>query len=58
VADLVVFDPATVRATATYDQPRSFPIGIEQVIVAGTLVVSDGVHTGATPGAALRHGVD
>ena len=37
IADLVVFDPATVRSTATYDAPRSFPIGIEQVIVAGTL---------------------
>jgi N-acyl-D-amino-acid deacylase len=58
VADLVVFDPATVRATATYDQPRSFPIGIEQVIVAGVPVVADGVHTGATPGRGLRHGVD
>jgi N-acyl-D-amino-acid deacylase len=58
VADLVVFDPATVRATATYDQPRSYPIGIEQVIVAGTPVVADGVHTGATPGRALRHGAD
>ena len=58
VADLVVFDPATVRATATYDQPRSYPIGIEHVIVAGTLVVADGVHTGATPGRALRHGAD
>lgn len=58
VADLVVFDPATVRSTATYDEPRSFPVGIEQVIVAGTLVVADGVHTGATPGRALRHGRD
>ncbi|MFL5675361.1 MAG: amidohydrolase family protein [Chloroflexota bacterium] len=58
VADLVVFDPATVRSTATYDAPRSYPIGIEQVIVAGTLVVADGVHTGATPGRALRHGRD
>jgi N-acyl-D-amino-acid deacylase len=58
VADLVVFDPATVRSTATYDEPRSFPIGIEQVIVAGTLVVADGVHTGATPGRGLRHGRD
>ena len=35
VADLVVFDPATVRSTATYDEPRTFPIGIEHVIVAG-----------------------
>ena len=43
VADLVVFDPATVRSTATYDEPRSYPVGIEQVIVAGTLVVADGV---------------
>ena len=58
VADLVVFDPATVRSTATYDTPRSYPIGIEQVIVAGTLVVEDGAHTGATPGRALRHGRD
>jgi N-acyl-D-amino-acid deacylase len=58
VADLVVFDPATVRSTATYDEPRSYPIGIEQVIVAGTLVVADGVHTGATPGRAVRHGRD
>ncbi len=58
VADLVVFDPVTVRSTATYDEPRSYPIGIEQVVVAGTLVVADGVHTGATPGRALRHGRD
>jgi N-acyl-D-amino-acid deacylase len=53
-----VFDPATVRSTATYDAPRSFPIGVEQVIVAGRPVVADGVHTGATPGRGLRHGRD
>jgi N-acyl-D-amino-acid deacylase len=58
VADLVVFDPATVRSTATYDEPRSFPIGIDHVIVAGTPVVTDDAHTGATPGRALRHGRD
>jgi N-acyl-D-amino-acid deacylase len=58
VADLVVFDPATVRSTATYDEPRSYPVGIEQVIVAGTLVVEDGFHTRATPGRGLRHGQD
>ena len=53
-----MFDPATVRSTATYDTPRSFPIGIEHVIVAGTPVVADGVHTGALPGRGLRHGTD
>jgi N-acyl-D-amino-acid deacylase len=58
VADLVVFDPATVRSTATYDQPRQFPDGIEHVIVDGTLVVEAGRHTGATPGRALRRGRD
>jgi N-acyl-D-amino-acid deacylase len=57
-ADLVVFDPATVRSTATYDAPRSFPEGIEHVIVNGRLVVDCGRHTGATPGRALRHGRD
>jgi N-acyl-D-amino-acid deacylase len=57
-ADLVVFDPATVRSNATYDEPREFPTGIEQVIVNGMPVVSDGAHTGATPGRAIRLGVD
>jgi N-acyl-D-amino-acid deacylase len=58
VADLVVFDPATVRTNATYDEPRQFPTGIEQVIVNGKLVVDDGEHTGALPGRALRRGRD
>ena len=57
-ADIVVFDPATIRNLATYDEPRQFPVGIEHVIVNGTLVVDDGVHTGALPGRALRHGRD
>ena len=58
VADLVVFDPATVRANATYDEPRQFPDGIEHVIVNGISVVENGLHTGATPGRALRRGRD
>jgi N-acyl-D-amino-acid deacylase len=58
VADVVIFDPVRVRALATYDEPRQFPEGIEHVLVAGVPVVSDGVHTGATPGRALRRGLD
>jgi N-acyl-D-amino-acid deacylase len=55
-ADLVVFDPATVRATATYEEPRTPPIAIEHVIVNGVVVVDGGRHTGAHPGRALRRG--
>ena len=58
LADLVVFDPATVRNNATYDEPRQFPTGIDHVIVNGTLVVDGGSHTGATPGRGIRLGVD
>ena len=57
-ADVVVFDPARVRANATCEQPRRIPDGIEYVIVNGRLVIDGGVHTGATPGRALRHGHD
>ena len=53
-ADVVVFDPATVRANATYDEPRQFPDGIDHVIVNGVVVVDDGEHTGALPGRVLR----
>ena len=58
IADIVVFDPATVRSNATYDEPRRFPDGIEHVIVNGVLVVDDGAHTGATPGRGIRLGRD
>lgn len=57
-ADVVVFDPARVRANATYDEPRQFPDGIEHVLVNGEPVVDRGRHTGASPGRALRHGRD
>ncbi len=58
IADIVIFDPATVRATATYDEPRSYPVGIETVIVNGVLVVDEGTHTGALPGRGIRKGRD
>jgi len=58
VADLVIFDPATVRSNATYEEPRRFPTGIEMVIVDGVPVVDGGEHTGRLPGRALRRGRD
>jgi N-acyl-D-aspartate/D-glutamate deacylase len=55
-ADVVIFDPATVRATATYESPRQFPEGISHVIVNGTPVIDGGTHTGALAGRSLRRG--
>jgi len=54
-ADAVVFDPARVRDTATYDNPHQYAAGIETVLVNGQVVVDGGDHTGATPGQMLRH---
>ena len=53
-ADLVVFDPETVRDEATFEAPHRFPLGIEHVLVNGQVVVSGGEHTGARPGTVIR----
>lgn len=52
-ADLVVFDPATVRETNSFEKPKSYPTGIPYTIVNGTVVIDGGKHTGARPGRAL-----
>jgi N-acyl-D-amino-acid deacylase len=53
-ADLVVFDPSTVRDRATYTDPHRFPEGIEHVLVAGEVTIRGGRHTGARAGTVLR----
>jgi N-acyl-D-amino-acid deacylase len=53
-ADVVCFDPGTVRDTATYEDPRRLPEGIPYVIVNGRVVIDDGRHTGELAGRALR----
>ncbi|MCK4772406.1 MAG: D-aminoacylase [Candidatus Latescibacteria bacterium] len=53
-ADLVLFDPDTVIDEATWTDPHQYPTGIEYVIVNGKVVVSEGEHTGATPGIIIR----
>ncbi|RMF80178.1 MAG: D-aminoacylase [Chloroflexi bacterium] len=54
MADIVVFDADTLRDTATYDNPRSYPEGVHHVIVNGIPVVAGAQVTGATPGRPLR----
>jgi N-acyl-D-amino-acid deacylase len=41
-ADVVVFDPGTVRDESTYADPHRYPTGIPHVIVNGTAVVDEG----------------
>jgi N-acyl-D-amino-acid deacylase len=53
-ADLVIFDPATVRDRATFEQPKQYAEGVRYVAVNGQLVVDDGQITAARPGRALR----
>jgi N-acyl-D-aspartate/D-glutamate deacylase len=49
-ADLVLFDPARVAETNSFERPKSYPEGIPYVLVNGVLVIDDGRHTGARPG--------
>lgn len=53
-ADVVVFDPTTIMAPATYERPHQLATGVEHVWVNGVRVLKDGEHTGATPGRALK----
>lgn len=54
VADLVVFDPATVADRATFERPHQYPVGIDFVFVNGTPVVDAGKYTNARAGLVLR----
>ena len=53
-ADVVVFDPATIKDHATFEKPQQLATGVESVFVNGTQVVKDGKHTGAKPGRFVR----
>ncbi len=52
-ADIVVFDPRTVRAASTFTDPLHYSVGFPYVAVNGQLVVDQGHITGARPGRIL-----
>jgi len=53
-ADIVVFDPATIKDVATFADPNRLSQGMEYVLVNGGLVIDQGKMTGALPGKVLR----
>lgn len=53
-ADLVIFDPATIRDAATYAAPQKLAEGVSDVLVNGVPVRLDGEFTDAFPGKVLR----
>jgi len=52
-ADVVVFDPETVRDLATFDQPNQLSEGMRFVLVNGVPVIEEGKMTKALPGKVL-----
>jgi N-acyl-D-amino-acid deacylase len=53
-ADLVLFDPATVAAGSTFEEPRTLPTGIPHVLIDGRFVIEDGRRTDVLAGRAIR----
>ncbi|MCX4864850.1 D-aminoacylase [Streptomyces sp. NBC_00257] len=53
-ADLVLFDPETVAAGSTFEEPRTLPAGIPHVLIDGRFVIEDGRRTQELAGRAVR----
>ena len=53
-ADVVVFDPATVRDVATFENPNQLAQGMEYVLINGVPVIDEGKMTNSLPGKVLR----
>jgi N-acyl-D-amino-acid deacylase len=54
IADIVILDPATVADTATFTAPHSLAVGIDTVLVAGTIAFTEGHATTARAGRVMR----
>jgi N-acyl-D-amino-acid deacylase len=54
MADLTLFDPATIRDVATFENPNHYSTGVKHVFVNGRRIVADGAITSERPGRPLR----
>ena len=57
-ADLVVFDPEKISDTATYEDPKHFPVGISNVLVNGAKAVESGALLEAREGTVIGRSTD
>ncbi|WP_126249235.1 N-acyl-D-amino-acid deacylase family protein [Chitinophaga rhizosphaerae] len=55
-ADIVIFDPATVKDLSTFTHPHQYSTGFSHVIVNGVLTIEDGQHNGTRKGQVVRLG--
>ena len=56
IADICVFDPETIAHPGSYTEPDVTPVGIDHVLLGGSIVVDQGVFTGVRAGDVLRAG--
>lgn len=54
MADVVVFNPATIREKATFSNPHQYSSGVEYLLVNGVLVIDREQYNGKLPGKAIR----
>jgi N-acyl-D-amino-acid deacylase len=54
-ADIVAFNPETIRDRATFTEPHQYSEGIEFLLINGALAIEGGEYTGALAGRPLRH---
>ena len=53
-ADILVFDPETIRDNGTYAEPHQYSSGIEYLIINGKPVIEKGEYNGALAGMPLE----
>lgn len=54
-ADIAVLDPEVIIDHATFDDPTAYPVGVTDVVVNGSIAISDGEYTNTLSGKVLRY---